>query len=98
MANKDQTSKTASTKEAPKFDPKDVAENKGIAVVGYIIFFVPMLVKKDSKFAMFHAKQGMVIAIVSVGLSLVSWVPIIGWFGAPLFGLVLFIFAIMGII
>ena len=42
----------------PMGDPKDVEENKLIAAVGYlgILFLIPLLAKKDSPFAQFHAK------------------------------------------
>lgn len=63
-----------------KFDEKDVTENKYVAMLSYlgILFLVPLLVKKESAFAQFHAKQGLVIAI--------AWM--IGWvfFWIPLFG------------
>ena len=43
----------------------DIRENKGITFLSYLGIFclVPLLVKKDSKFAVFHAKQGLIIAI-----------------------------------
>lgn len=51
--------------QANNTDSKDVEENKGITYLSYlgILFLVPMLAKKDSKFAMFHAKQGLVLTI-----------------------------------
>lgn len=49
-------------------DSKDVEDNKLIAALSYIgiLFLVPLLAKKDSPFAQFHAKQGLVIFIVEV--------------------------------
>ncbi len=61
-----------------KFDAKDVEENKVIAALSYIgvLVFVPLLTKKDSKFAQTHARQGLIMLIVAV----VLWVvPIVGW-------------------
>jgi uncharacterized membrane protein len=62
-------------------DPKDVEENKGITVLSYIgiLCLIPLLAKKDSKFAQYHAKQGLVLFIAE----LITWVlvviPVLGW-------------------
>lgn len=71
---------------------KDVQDNKLWAFVGYlgILCLIPLLAKKDSKFAQFHAKQGLIILI---GMFFI-WIPFIGW----LLGIVLFVFWIMGVI
>jgi uncharacterized membrane protein len=73
-------------------DNKDVEENKLWAFLGYlgILCLIPLLAKKDSKFAQFHAKQGLVMLI---GWFFV-WIPIVGW----IVGLALFVFWIMGVI
>lgn len=76
-------------------DQKDVRENKIFAVLSYlgILVLVPLLAKKESKFAMFHAKQGLVL--------LIGW--IIGWLLSFVFigfiiDIVLIIFSIWGLI
>ena len=63
------------------FDAKDVADNKVMAALSYIgiLFLVPLLVKKDSKFAQEHAKQGLTICVAYVILMVVGIVPILGW-------------------
>ncbi len=43
-------------------DP-DVAKNKGMAVLAYICFVVPLVVAPQSKFARFHANQGLLTFI-----------------------------------
>ena len=47
------------------FDSRDIAENKGITVLSYLgpLVFVPMFARKNSKFARFHANQGLVLLI-----------------------------------
>ncbi len=47
------------------FDAKDVADNKGLTVLSYLgpLVFVPMFARKNSKFARFHANQGLVLLI-----------------------------------
>lgn len=63
--------------EEQKFDPKDIEANKGIACLSYIgiLFLIPMLAKKESKFAQEHAKQGMVMFIAALLMA----IPVIGW-------------------
>ena len=76
-------------------DSKDVEENKIFAVLAYlgILVVVPLLAKKDSKFAMFHAKQGLVLLIAWVIAWLLSFV-FIGF----ILDIVLIIFSIWGIV
>ena len=77
-------------------ESKDVADNKVVAALSYfwILFLIPLLSKKNSKFCQFHAKQGLILFLVEVVGSLVFWVPIFGWALAIL----LLVVAIMGII
>lgn len=79
-----------------RFDPKDVEENKAIACLSYvgILFLIPLLAKKESKFAQAHAKQGIALFILAVVVSVVSWIPLIGWLLA-LAVLILAIFCIV---
>ncbi|MFH1226107.1 MAG: DUF4870 domain-containing protein [bacterium] len=44
---------------------KDIEDNKIVAAIGYIFILclLPLLGKKDSEFAQFHAKQGLVLVI-----------------------------------
>lgn len=73
-------------------DQKDIQENKLWALLGYlgILCLIPLLAKKDSKFAQFHAKQGLIMLIAWFFV----WIPVIGW----LMGLALIILWIMAII
>lgn len=77
-------------KKPPQVDPKDIEENKVIAAISYIwiLFLVPLFLKKESKFAQFHAKQGLVLFIAW----LFALIPVIGW----LIALVVLILAIIG--
>jgi uncharacterized membrane protein len=85
----------------PAFDSKDVEENKLIAALGYvgILCLIPLLAKKDSKFAQEHGKQGLVLLIVWVVGSFVFWFPIIGWLMALavlVINIIAFVKALMG--
>jgi fumarate reductase subunit D len=63
------------------FDTEDVSTNKYIATLSYvgIFFLVPLLLKRESAFAQFHAKQGLVLALIFFVGSFFFWIPIIGW-------------------
>ena len=80
-------------------DGKEV--NVGMAVLAYIIFFIPLLTdSKDDPFVKFHVKQGMLLVIAWVVVSVVcTIIPFLGWFilgpASTIFFLVLWI---MGII
>jgi uncharacterized membrane protein len=65
----------------PMFDKKDIEENKFIAAFSYIgiLFLIPLLAKKDSKFCQEHAKQGLILFLVWIIGSFVFWFPLIGW-------------------
>ncbi len=86
--------------EAPKADAQDIEKNKAMGILAYIIFFIPLLAAKDSKFAMYHANQGLVLFLAGVALNIVGWIiPFIGWMLIiPLGWVFLLVLAIMGII
>ena len=65
----------------------DVKENKTIAAIAYIgiLCFVPLLTKKDSPFAQFHAKQGLVLFISEI----VWWILCFGLGFIPILGLII---------
>ena len=71
-------------------DP-DIEKNKTVAVLSYvwILFLIPLLGKKHSKFCQFHAKQGLILFL----LSFLSWLPLIGW----LLGIALIVVSVIGI-
>lgn len=81
-------------------DPADVEKNKIMGVLAYIIFFIPLIAAKESKFAMYHANQGLVLFLAGLAVAIVgSIIPFIGWFLIlPLGYLAIAVFAILGII
>ena len=54
------------------FDAKDIEKNKMMAGLGYIIFFLPMIVMNESKFARFHANQILLLLIPEVAITFVG--------------------------
>lgn len=86
-----------------EYDPQDIEKNKVMAVLAYfgILVLVPILAAKESKFARFHANQGLILLLASVAYYIVysilasiiigiSWhlywlVSIIGFLGLAFF-------------
>lgn len=66
---------------------KDIQENRAVTFLSYLGFLclVPLLAKKESKFAQFHAKQGLVLLIawiiggitMAIGIGLIINVGVI---------------------
>lgn len=50
----------------------DVEQNKAMAILAYFIFFLPLIAAKDSKFARYHANQGLILLIAYVALAIVQ--------------------------
>jgi uncharacterized membrane protein len=71
----------------------DIEKNKQVAALSYIwiLVFIPLLTKKDSRFTQFHAKQGLLLFAIE---TFVLWIPFIGQF----IGLALLVIAIIGVI
>lgn len=87
-------------KKPDEFDANDVEENKVFAALSYlgILVLIPLLVKKDSKFAMEHAKQGLVLFIIEMILWVINFIPILGQILWIVVGIVLLIVSLMGLI
>lgn len=89
----------------PSAGGSDVEQNKVLAIIGYlgILFLVPMLAAPKSKFAQYHARQGMVLFIAEAGLYIVVWILAaftwgIGAVLIPIVGILSLIWTILGII
>ena len=56
----------------PKTPQQDVEQNKVMAVLAYfgILVLIPILAAKESKFARFHANQGLILLITGVAYSI----------------------------
>jgi uncharacterized membrane protein len=73
--------------------------NTGMAVVAYILFFVPLLTEdKNDPFVKYHVKQGLVLFVAAVANMIFAMVPLIGWMLAPLISIGLLILVVVGII
>ena len=85
-------------------EDKVVEEGKIWAIISYlwILFLVPLLAKKDNKFAVYHAKQGLVLFIASIIVWVVAFVlmfiPILGWIVGFILWILMFVLWLIGII
>ena len=95
-------------------DTKDIQDNKVMAILAYlgILVLIPIFAAKESKFAKFHANQGLILLICEIAWSIVYtilnaifaailgvgslFVILSGLLG--LISLVFLVFAIIGII
>ncbi len=89
-------------------DPRDIQDNKVMAVLSYIIFFIPLIVGtyKTSPFTKFHSNQGTALAICAIAYSIaysivsfvLAFIPILGWIVIAALGLVSLVFLVFAII
>ena len=53
-----------------EYDKKSMTEGKTMAILSYIIPFIPYFVEKDNKYVKFHARQGMDLLLVGIAYSI----------------------------
>lgn len=71
---------------------KEIKEGRFFALISYLVFLciVSLILKKDNKFALFHAKQGLVIFVLEVATLILSVISFLQWLrvaGLVIFGL-----------
>lgn len=91
-----------------QFDQNDIISNKVMAVFSYIgiLFLVPLLGAKNSRFARFHANQGIVLFICGIVWGIVfgivsailGRIPVVGMIIGLVGGLVSILFFVLMII
>ena len=82
------------------FDAKDIEDNKILSLFAYlgILFLIPLLAAPNSKFARFHANQGLVLFLAGIVIGIVAVIPILGWIVAGVGGIFTFVLMILGIV
>lgn len=83
--------------------PKPKEKNTGLAIVAYIIFFIPLLTEaKKDPFVIYHVKQGLALLIswvIVMILNMALWrIPFFGWNLGWLLQIGLLILLIIGIL
>ena len=80
-------------------DPHDVEQNKTVAAISYILFFVPLLAARNSRFAMYHANQGLLLLLALIAGNIVlSIIPFIGWILMPVLNIAALVYMVLGIL
>lgn len=66
-----------------EFSPQDIKENKALAAWGYVIFFLPLIMKSESRLCRYCANQGLLIMIVqllvAILFNILGGIPLLGW-------------------
>ena len=83
----------------PEFDAQDIADNKMLAMLGYLTMgILPMIGARNSAFAMHHTNQALWIFIGSLLCGLVCIIPFLGWIIGAIGSIFLLVCEIIGII
>jgi len=87
---------TTSKKVVASKDP-EIQDAQFFAAIGYLSFlcFVPLALKKENKFALFHGKQALVLFILELAAAILKVVP---WMGDLVFTLSFVVFGILSLI
>ena len=90
---------TPNEKEAAPKDP-EVRDAQFFAAIGYLSFlcFVPLVLKKENKFAVFHGKQALVLFILELAAAILKVVPALGDLVFTLSFVVFGILSLIGIV
>jgi uncharacterized membrane protein len=91
-----------------QYDPNDIETNKVLALFSYfgILFLIPLLGAPNSKYARFHASQGLNLFILEIILAIASsifgailgWIAVVGWLVSLVFWLLSLLVAIIAIV
>ncbi len=83
-----------------EYEAEDIEKNKILSLFAYlgILFLIPLLAAKDSKYARFHTNQGIVLFIVALIAGVIGIIPIIGTIISAILGIAILILAIIGIL
>lgn len=85
------------------YDARDIENNKVFAILSYIgiLFVVGLIAAPKSKFARFHANQGIVLFIIEIALGIVSgivsFIPVVSGIVSAVIGLVSLVYMVIGI-
>ncbi len=78
----------------------EIEEGRFFAVISYISFLciLALLLKKDNKFSIHHAKQGLVLFVFESAVFILSIIPILGWLIGWLGFIIFLLFSIWGML
>ena len=73
-------------------EEQEIVDGKFFAIISYVSFLcvITLILKKSNKFALYHARQGLVLFVMEVTAFILSIIPFLGWL-IGIFGYVLFL-------
>jgi len=78
---------------------KKQSKNTGMAVLAYILFFIPLLTgARNDKFVRYHVKQGLGLFLVAIATIILGSTPIIGSFLSWLASIFVLVLLVIGIL
>ncbi|MDR0964404.1 MAG: zinc-ribbon domain-containing protein [Clostridium sp.] len=62
--------------QVPQTLEQDVQQNRAMAIVSYIIFFIPLIAgtHKNSPYVRFHVNQGFTVFLLNIAYNILSWI------------------------
>ncbi|MDD5634703.1 MAG: hypothetical protein PHW46_05465 [Candidatus Omnitrophica bacterium] len=85
-------------KKVSNSSPESTDNMYAILAYLWILCLVPLLMKKDNEFIKFHSKQGLMLFIIEIGVSVVGIIPLLGAIVYILGFLVCGILSLIGIV
>lgn len=81
----------------------NIEQGKTIAIISYITIFgliAAFIMNNDKKnsFASYHIRQSLGLGITAIALSILSYIPFIGWLISMIGGILIIVLWIMGLI
>lgn len=89
------------TNTVPVTPQNDAEQNKVMAILAYILFFIPLIAASESRFAKYHANQGLVLFlffIIGNAIGAILTVILIGICISIIVNIIWFIYLIIGIV
>ncbi len=84
------------------YTQEDIDTNKGMGILAYFIFFIPLLVEpaKNSPYAKFHVNQSLLVVLLGIAVNVIgslTTVILIGLLILPVGGIFVFVLWVMGL-
>jgi uncharacterized membrane protein len=79
---------------------EEIQEGKVFALISYIFILciAPLIFKKNNKFSLYHAKQGLVLFIIEVAAFIFGIIPLLGHVFLPIVIFICGIFSLWGML
>jgi uncharacterized membrane protein len=96
---KEKTAHSRKNEVCRMYQTPSARQHKLLAVFAYLLFFLPLLVARRSRFAMFHCNQGLVLLLAFLACNtMLSMIAFIGWLLVPLANMACVFLMIIGML